>query len=489
LFRRVLFVILLVSLLLTGGQVAGAGDSSVDRVLLLKEIMDRLNHYHLEKPGPDGLTNGAIEGMLETLDDPYTEYFSPSELEEFANTLDNDLFGIGVELQPGDSYPVVVRVITSSPAEKAGVQAGDLIMEVDGVSLKEMDLVEVVSIIRGPEGSEINLTVERQNKGQLKLTVVRGHINMPTVDFQVVNHQTGYIRISSFGAETPEEFDKALNSLLDKNIKSLVLDLRNNGGGYLQAAVELVSRFLPPGSKVVSIVNRDEETESHVTSGQPVASAISVAILVNEHSASATEVMAAALRDYGRAVLVGTQTYGKGVMQTVIPLSNGGALKVTTHRYYTPSGSDINGTGLIPDRQVIVPQLQIAAALQIFNPEPAKLEYFLKENIIKVDNREIEYWLKPFTVEDTIYIPLRFSLEALGYEVFPGEECITITGFGDTLEVYPASGKVLLNKEQKDLPKPVQKKNGLNYIDINVLELLKLEITKGQDRLRITSSQ
>jgi len=488
LFRRVLLIVLLISLLLSGVPAAGADDAAIEDLLLLEEMMGRLNQYHLDQPEPGQLMQGAINGMLGSMEDPYTEYFSPEELKEFANALDNDLFGIGVELRPGDYHPIVVRVIPSSPAKDAGIQAGDTIVAVDDASLKGLNFAEVVQIIRGPEGSKVKITVDRPGKGQKDFNVVRGHINIPTVDSSLLDDQTGYIYVGSFGSETANEFSSALGDLLAEDIKFLVLDLRNNGGGYLQAAVDMVSQFLSPGSAVVSIVDKDGNTDSYVTSGRPSATAVQTAIVVNESSASAAEVMAGAMRDHDRAVLVGTQTYGKGVMQTVIPLSNKGALKVTTHRYYTPSGTDLDGTGLIPDRRVLTPELQLVAAAQVLTGSNPLLEFALKDKIVRINNQEVEYMgPMPQMKSESLFIPLRFSLEALGYEVFFDLNCIRISGFGDTLEVYPDSGKLILNKDEKELKDPVKTVEGVRYISLEALKLLKLNINTTPDNVSITT--
>lgn len=478
-FRRVLLIILLVSLLLMGAQSTLAYDSPSEGAVVLEEIMDSLNQYHLEKPGVDELVNGAIKGMLDTVGDPFTEYFSAQELENFANSLEGNLFGIGVELRPGDPYPGVLRVIPLSPAEKAGIQPGDIIIAVDGADLKDLGFGKVIEKIRGPKGSLVKITVDRPGKGRVTFTVARGRINLPTVDYSLLDRQTGYIYIASFGSETAQEFKQALRDLSAQGMKSLVLDLRNNGGGYLQAAVDMVSKFLPPGSTVMSIVDKEGNRDTYVTSGNPVAAGIPVAIVVNENSASAAEVLAGALRDHGKAKLVGTQTYGKGVLQTVIPLVGGGALKVTTHRYYTPSGLSLDHSGLMPDRQVIIPELQVTAAWQVLNGGNWQVEFSTGDGIVRVNEREVEYTHMPLVEAGCLFLPLRFTLEAVGYRVESGEIGIKISGYGDTLEVYPGSNKVRLNDMEKILEKPVKIIQGISYIPYHALKLLNLETGKS----------
>lgn len=483
--RRVLLVILLTSLLLSSVQAANAYESPAEATFVLEEIMNRLNQYHLEKPGVDELVNGAIEGMLQTVGDPYTEYFSAEELNNFANSLDGDLFGIGVELRPGAHYPTVIKVIPFSPAEKAGIQAGDIVTSVDDLDLKDMKLSTVVEKIRGPQDSKVKIKVNRPGKGKMDFTVVRAKISLPTVDYSLLKKQTGYIYVSSFGSETVLEFENALDELFSQGIKSLILDLRNNGGGYLQTAVDMASAFLPSGSTVVSIEDKEGNKDEYFTSGSPKIKGIPVVIIVNENSASAAEVLAGALKDHGRAKLVGVQTYGKGILQTVIPLVDGGALKVTTHRYYTPAGKSLDIVGLTPDREVIVRQLQLAVAWQELNAQDYQLEFKMDEGIAHVNGIEVECPYMPVLDSDYMFLPLRYTLEALGYRVQFLDERIKITGNGDTLEIYPGSNKARLNNMEKNFERPVLVRQGISYIPSRALTLLHLDVRKGSDSVQV----
>lgn len=488
--RYVLPVILAIILVFAGIQAAFAYDSISDGTLVLEEIMEYLTRYHLEEPEVDKLVNGAIKGMLDILGDPFTEYFSPEELEQFTRSLDGSLFGIGVELSPGVSYPGVLRVIPRSPAEKAGIKAGDLIVAVDGMDLKNLDLLEVVQKIRGPEGTSVKITVDRPGKGRINFIIIRKNVSIPTVEFRVFDSRVGYINVSFFGSKTADEFDKALHDLLSRGINCLVLDLRNNRGGYLQAAVDIASQFLPPGSPVVLTEDRKGNRKTYVTSGYPAALRMPVAVLVNNDTASAAEVLAGALRDHGLAMLVGGCTFGKGVLQTVIPLETGGALKVTTHRYFTPSGINLDGNGLIPDREILTPELQVAAALQVLkNNNILELEFNIKDSKIRVNGQEIEYPFMPLVESGHLFLPLRLTLEALGYRVSPSEKGVRISGFGDTMEVYPGSSNLRLNGEEKVLNRAVLIDRGVRYISYQALKLLTLEIERGSGKVYVRSLQ
>lgn len=422
------FVFLSVLFLSPPAQAAGQAEEGAKKVA---EVMEYLVSHHLSRPEADVLTESAIEGMIAALNDPYTEYLSPEELSFFVNSLEGEFSGIGIELEaalPGRSCPVVTRVLPGSPAAATGLRVGDEIVSVDGEKTAGRPLSEVVQKIRGPEGSLVRLTVRREGKGEFDLEVKRAQIAGPTCEWEIADDNTGYIHIQSFGTRTAGEFRSALDAMLKAGIKGLVLDLRNDPGGYLQAAVDIAGNFLPPGTTVVTAIDRDGEREEMRTPPDAAGRRLPLAVLVNQYTASAAEVLAGALGDYKAATLVGTRTFGKGVVQAVVPLSSGGALKMTVARFLTPRGFSLEKKGLLPQRIVSLPELQPVIARQLIKSgKTDRIVFCLDGSGAWVNEEKVSISFTPFPSGEKIYLPLRFTLEALGYEVEWREETGQIT--------------------------------------------------------------
>lgn len=294
---------------------------------------------------------GAVSGLVEGVGDPYTLFMTPDDTKAFDDALSGTLEGIGAQLDQQEGRIVVVAPLKGSPAEKAGLQPKDQIVEVNEESIAGLRLDEVVSKIRGPRGTVVTLTVQRPgNAAGITLRVTRENIHIPSVEPKVEETERGklgIIALNQFGDDSMEEVRKVLVSF-PKDIKGIVLDLRFNGGGYLEGAVQLVSMFLKSG-EVVTVERRDLGPEKHVVSGEAIAPDTPMVILVNAGSASAAEITAGALQDHGRAKVVGVQTFGKGTVQEIIDLPGGSALRVTVARWLTPKGRDITEKGVTPD--------------------------------------------------------------------------------------------------------------------------------------------
>lgn len=410
-----------------------ASDNPAPDLETLIEVMENVQSFHLNKPDPGTLLQGAIDGLINALDDPYTEYLSPRDLEEFNVSLNGNYVGVGIHLQPGEHYPQVIDTIKDTPAEKAGVRPLDRIVKVDGADTFEQPLGEVVQKIRGPEGTKVRLTIRREGTGDFELVLVRAGINNPTVSRQVLADGSGYMAIHSFGQNTPEEFKKALSDLKRQGASGLVLDLRDNPGGLLDTAVQIAGAFIEPGQVAVSTVDRNGEREVYRTQGPPAGKGMRVVVLVNRYSASASEILAGALQDHHAATLVGSPTYGKGTVQIVAPLDAGGALKLTVAQYLTPRDREINGTGLSPDYQVITPALQLPAAQRLLTPPgPNTLRLELGQTEALVNGATVQMKQSMLQYNGTIYLPLRFTFEALGYRVDwqPADSSVKVTGYG-----------------------------------------------------------
>lgn len=296
------------------------------------------------------LVRGAMRGMADSLNDPYSTYLSSNDYKELNERLAASFGGVGIVMAPNDKDQiVVVAPIKKTPAEKAGIKSGDIITKINGKSTEKMNPDQAVQLIRGKNGTRVKLSVYREkDQKEYNFNLVRRKINVPSVDSKIVKKEPkiAYIQIVQFTSKTPEEFLDQLNNMMDKGMEGLIIDLRDDPGGDFGSAVEIADTIMDKGN-IVKIVNR--EGTSEVYSSTPGGINVPIAVLVNKGSASAAEILSGALKDNGLAVLVGEKTYGKGLVQTVYPLMGGDALKLTTQKYFTPRGIDINRKGIAPD--------------------------------------------------------------------------------------------------------------------------------------------
>jgi carboxyl-terminal processing protease len=297
---------------------------------------------------------GATAGIVESLDDPYSKYLNQKDWADLKSKLEAEFGGIGIYvLQDKDKKLRVVAPIKGTPAERKGLKQGDVIVSINGESTAGMSQDDAVHLMRGDPGTELVLGIYRESEGrEIEFRIVREIINVPSVEDQVLEQDAriGYIALNQFHSRSAREMTEAVNRLAEKNVKGLILDLRDNGGGDFDASISIAGIFLD-GQEVVSVADaRGNKTVHRASKG---GTNLPLVVLVNNNSASASEILAGALQDNKRAVLVGEQTYGKGVVQTVYPLRNGGALKLTTQKYFTPAGTDINEIGIHPDYVVV----------------------------------------------------------------------------------------------------------------------------------------
>ena len=323
---------------LTFGQAFAAGeDSRFDALKRFSQVLDIVERYYVkETPRPD-LVNGALKGMLESLD-PHSTMLSKEEFKDMQESTSGEFFGIGIEITMENNQLTVVTPIEDTPADKGGMKSGDIILAVGGKPTLEMTLQEAVSHIRGPKGSEVVLTIlHRDSKEPVDLRIKRDAIPLISVKSRELEPGYYWVRLTRFSERTTQELLDALSDAKRKGpIKGIILDLRNNPGGLLDQAVSVSDAFLNKGV-IVSMRGRQEET---------------LVVLVNGGSASASEIVAGALGDQKRALLVGERTFGKGSVQNIIPLSDGSGLKLTVALYYTPSGRSIQAEGIMPDLEV-----------------------------------------------------------------------------------------------------------------------------------------
>lgn len=298
---------------------------------------------------------GATEGIVAALDDPYSYYMSPEEWTAQQETLNAEFYGIGVYMSLlKDGSVVLMAPIPNTPAEKAGLQSGDILLSVDGKSLENMSLDEVSALVRGEEGTEVRLSVQREEDGEyrfLEFTVKRAKVEVPSTFGAIIDEEAGigYIELTTFHSKSPEEISEQIEKLEKQGAVGLVLDLRDNGGGDYNAALKIADYFLDD-KDLVQIADANEVL--YTEHSNPGSNEIPLVLLVNENTASSSEVLASSLRDNQRAKIVGTTTFGKGIIQVLFPLDDGGALKLTTNQYLNLQGKKIHQIGLVPDQEI-----------------------------------------------------------------------------------------------------------------------------------------
>ena len=295
------------------------------------------------------LIDGAIDGMVKSLNDPHSNYLSPKMYKTLMEQTEGSFAGIGVVMGMDNEQKIhIVGIMENSPGQKAGLQEGDEILAVDGVPVTQMAFDEVAAHVRGQAGTDVVLTIMRDNANQ-DITITRDNIKLKTVGHKMLDNNIGYIQIVSFSEDTANEFNEAYNDLKNQGMKALVLDLRNNPGGLLTTCVEIAKKLVPKG-EIVSIVDKQGNKETYSSSLE--APEYPLAVLINKNSASASEILSGAIQDTKAGTIIGNTSYGKGSVQTILPMFEDDAVKLTIAKYYTPSGRSIDGTGITPDIEI-----------------------------------------------------------------------------------------------------------------------------------------
>jgi len=317
------------------------------------QVWDKIKSKYVKQPVTDSdMFYGAVQGLVMSLGDPYSLYFPPQAAEEFTKDLSGELEGIGAEIGVKNNQLLVVAPLPDSPAEKAGLRAGDKILFIGKESTFGLDVETAVSKIRGKAGTQVVLTISRDGLAKAKeFTITRAKINVPSVLLSIKQGNIAYIRVMQFNEDTTVEFDQAIKKLQERNIKGIVLDLRNNPGGFLQAAVDMGSEWVDEGI-IVSEKGVDGADKQHDTEGLHRLAGIKTVVLVNKGSASASEIVAGALQDHKKGSIVGEQTFGKGSVQDFETFPDGSALKLTVAEWFTPNGKNINKEGISPDVEI-----------------------------------------------------------------------------------------------------------------------------------------
>lgn len=296
------------------------------------------------------LEEGLKEGLVKAAGDPYTEYFNAEGSKELQEQLSGSFEGIGAELGKQEDAIVIISPIAGFPAEKAGMKPRDIIYEINGKTAADISISEAVKQIRGPKGTKVKLTVIRDGQ-KLDFEITREQISIPSVTSEIVTGNIGIIKISRFGEDTVDLASKAATDFKAKGVTGVILDLRGNPGGYLEGSVKISSLWLDKGKLVVEEKRGDKVIKDHKATGNSILFGIPTVVLIDEGSASASEIVAGALKDHKAATIMGTKSYGKGSVQQVLPLNDGGTLKVTVARWFTPAGRNIDKEGIEPDQK------------------------------------------------------------------------------------------------------------------------------------------
>ena len=335
-----------------GWEKTGHASETYEELKVFAEVLTQVKKHYVEETPTKDLVHGAIRGMLATLD-PHSSYMTPDMYKEMQVETRGEFGGLGIQIGVKNHRITVIAPIEDTPAFAAGIEAGDVIAKVDDAPTKDLTLMEAVQKMRGPKGTKVTLTVEREGaKAPLQFTLIRDTIKIQSVRSRLLDERIGYVRISQFQESTAEDLAEKLKDLKEKKIQGLILDLRNNPGGLLSAAVGVSEQFLESDKLVVSIKGRDGRKDEYRARLQGEHVEYPMIVLVNQGSASASEIVAAAMQDWGKAVIIGKTTFGKGSVQTILPLSDGSGLRLTTAKYYTPRGESIHNVGVKPDIEV-----------------------------------------------------------------------------------------------------------------------------------------
>ncbi|MDI6801582.1 MAG: S41 family peptidase [Thermodesulfovibrionales bacterium] len=323
---------------------------SYEELRIFTEVLTLIKKNYVDEVKTKDIVIGAIKGMINSLD-PHSGYLSPDAFKEMQVETKGEFGGLGIQIGSKDGSLTVIAPIEDTPAYKAGIKAGDKIIKISGESTKNMGLHDAVTKMRGPKGTSITLTIFREGWKETKdFTIIRDIIKIKSVKSKLMGDGIGYVKLTQFQESTASDLSAALDKLKKEGMTSLVLDLRNNPGGLLNSAVEVSEQFLPPKKLVVYIKSKSGEKTDYLTEGQvPYYADMPMVVLVNQGSASASEIVAGALKDWNRAIVLGVQTFGKGSVQSLVPLTDGSGLRLTTAKYYTPNGTSIQNIGITPD--------------------------------------------------------------------------------------------------------------------------------------------
>ena len=333
--------------------ILAANDENIyDKIDLFGEVLDKINKEYVEEIDQSDAMDAAINGVLQSLD-PYSAYMSPQTFKEMETETSGKFGGLGIEVGMEFGVVKVITPMDGSPAEREGVKAGDYIVKINGIQVQGKTLSEAVELMRGPVGSKLEITIRRKGvKKALIFEITREIIEVKSVKSKIIDDSVGYIKLTAFNENSSKQIKNKIKKLKKNKINKYVLDLRNNPGGLLSQAVKISDFFLDNGEIVSTKSRKSSENRKYFAKKGDIINGETLLVLINYGSASASEIVAGALKDHKRAIVIGENSYGKGSVQSIIPLKNNGAIRLTISKYYLPSGKSISGTGITPDIEV-----------------------------------------------------------------------------------------------------------------------------------------
>ena len=348
-----LITILIITFFVSRMSFATNDQSIYDKIDLFGEVLDKINNEYVDEVNQSDAMDAAINGVLQSLD-PYSAYMSPESFIEMETETSGKFGGLGIEVGMEFGVVKVITPMDGSPAEREGVKAGDYIVKINETQVQGKTLLEAVELMRGPVGSSLEITVRRKGvKKALVFEIVREIIEVKSVKSKIIDENVGYIRLTSFNENSSKQIKDKIKNFKRNKINKYVLDLRNNPGGLLSQAVKISDFFLNNGEIVSTKSRKSSENRKYFAKKGDIINGETLIVLINYGSASASEIVAGALKEHKRAIVIGENSYGKGSVQSIIPLKNKGAIRLTISKYYLPSGKSISGTGIVPDIEVL----------------------------------------------------------------------------------------------------------------------------------------
>ncbi|TDM13261.1 S41 family peptidase [Macrococcus lamae] len=422
--------------------------------LKLYQVYDTLNSNYYKDVNKEKLIDGAIKGMVNGLDDPYSEYMTKSEQQEFSDSMSGDFQGIGAEMGEEGDKIIITSPIKGAPADKAGIKPNDEIVEIDGKSTKGMNSMNVVKKIRGKKGTTVTLTLKRDNDDPFKVKIKRDTVHVNSVETKMLKNKVALITVTKFQEGTAAEFNEALKDMDKQGMQKLILDFRNNPGGYLDEATKMANEFIGMGDVLFYTEKNHDKVKAFKAENpaNPITNDLPTVIILNEGSASASEVFAAALNDHDKAEIVGTKSFGKGIVQTAAPYKDDSMLKFTQMKWLTPDKTWIHKKGITPDQTI---ELPVYANIHILDPDEVYVEGESSSKVKSLETGLKALGYNPGKVDKTFDEDTTLSVQQ-----FQQEEGLEITGkmTGDSTVKFTE----LLRKKLND--NDTQLKGAVDYI-------------------------
>lgn len=444
-----------------------------DNSQLVEEIKDILWEHYVEPLPLSLLMQTTVDDVIATVRDPYTRYLTDAEFREFWLSIEGKFAGVGIVIDLIDDAVTVTGVIPNTPAARVNIQKGDIITHVDNQSLQSLDFENVKDLFRGKPGTYIKIrTFRPQTDTYLSYLLTREYIVLKPVEANILAKNIGYIKLLDFNQEAAQEFSRQLSRFKEQGVKGLILDLRDNPGGLIGAALDISRDILPPGG-FVKMYYRGVKPELITTVGT-TDKLIPLIVLVNKETASAAEILAGAIQDTNAGIIIGTDTYGKATVQSLVPLVNGGALKFTSGKYLTPNGRQINKIGLKPDFYIPDSHDQIIEAIWMLNNKVHNsLTYQLNNDLYVINGKVINCSVKPYLAKGNFMVPLRSTVESIGGKIkFTAPNSIQLTLGEDIIKFNLNSRYFTLNGRRHLFPVTPTLKNQHTMIPVRAISQL-----------------